>query len=277
MGKRRGFTPLEIKVSNRASKRFLTGFTLVELLVVIAIIAILMAILLPALRRVKKQTKGVICRSNLHQWSFCFSMYASDNNGYFPEIFSGIRGLYGQWAIALNPYYGDQKRIWCCPTAQKPTNQGAMQPFAAWPVDPAILSLVPGNYGSYGINAWVYKPPSGTKDIYGYPAKDHWRTHDVGGASSIPLFLDCMWRGGHNLQTDVPQGNEDDPWSGENANCMQFFCMNRHNEKTNGVFLDYSAREIGLKELWKLKWHRGYKVNDPPPVWPEWMKGFRDY
>ena len=61
------------------------GFTLIELLVVIAVIALLMAVLLPALRRVRNQAKSVICQSNLRQWGMVSTMYVGDNDGRMPE------------------------------------------------------------------------------------------------------------------------------------------------------------------------------------------------
>ena len=72
--------------------RRLRGFTLIELLVVIAIIALLMAVLMPALQRVKKQAQAVTCMSNVKQWSYCWHMYLEDSGGRFPSG-DGASGL----------------------------------------------------------------------------------------------------------------------------------------------------------------------------------------
>ncbi|HEY5910389.1 MAG TPA: prepilin-type N-terminal cleavage/methylation domain-containing protein [Verrucomicrobiae bacterium] len=60
------------------------GFTLIELLVVIAIIAILAAMLLPALARARQKTQGIYCMNDTHQLALATHMYASDNGDFFP-------------------------------------------------------------------------------------------------------------------------------------------------------------------------------------------------
>ena len=100
------------------------GFTLVELLVVIAIIALLMAILMPALARVRNQAQAVRCMANLKQWGYFFMFYTDDNEGYFNEGWgytdhygSGTSGEMGLWMTALRPYYKDTWDLLLCPTA----------------------------------------------------------------------------------------------------------------------------------------------------------------
>jgi prepilin-type N-terminal cleavage/methylation domain-containing protein/prepilin-type processing-associated H-X9-DG protein len=66
------------------------GFTLIELLVVIAIIAVLMAILMPALNRVKEQGQRIVCENSLKNLQLCWIMYADDNDG---KIVNGEAGF----------------------------------------------------------------------------------------------------------------------------------------------------------------------------------------
>jgi prepilin-type N-terminal cleavage/methylation domain-containing protein len=246
------------------------GFTLIELLVVISIIALLMAILLPSLQRVRRQAKAVICQAHLKEWGPIWSMYCGDNNGYFPKRIS-------VWHDVVRPYYSDT-RICFCTMATQLYSQGGRWGYGAWELGTAS--------GSFGLNQWVLDPPKTSTEGRRAP-ENMWRSPNVPNANNIPLFLDCATIGVTCWPEDRPPDYDGQfwPYTGNNYDEMRRICLNRHDGHINSLFLDYSVRKVGLKELWTLKWHRNYKTGGlwtkaggaKPDDWPRWMRTFKDY
>jgi prepilin-type N-terminal cleavage/methylation domain-containing protein len=248
------------------------AFTLIELLVVIAIIALLMAVLTPALRRARALAKAVVCKSHLQQWALCLEMYASEHdNRFMPGIDEDwATGRYS-WIYTLIPYYNDPA-IRLCPQAKRTVTEGGQLPWAAWdvgetnPNDFSLLREPIYKIGSYGINWWVNDSDlvNGSHNV-----KNKWRRSGQKNANKIPVLMDCGFMLARPEPSD-PAPEQDGEFLWAFGGGMRRVCTNRHAGEVNVLFMDWSTRKVRLKELWQLKWHRSFEPTEPQ--WPAWME-----
>jgi prepilin-type N-terminal cleavage/methylation domain-containing protein/prepilin-type processing-associated H-X9-DG protein len=296
LSNRSGFTLLE-RIHVWKNKRFLTGFTLIELLVVIAIIVLLSAILLPVAQQVRNQARAVVCQTNLRQWGTTFTVYLNENSGRFfhsgpGDILWLLRGPYVLEGDPSTPSVQQDittKDIACCPMATKPGGIGSFEgnahwgnnsyhyegrggsTFGAW----EIITPLPKFRGSYGCNNSLFHGVVDRSGSSHSSAKQiRLNIYSLKNAARFPFFLDSTKFLGDFSSMHGPGGED-----------SSSFCINRHNGYINGLFLDWSVRKIGLKELWTLKWNEDFDMTGPwtkaggvqAGDWPSWMRGFKDY
>jgi len=296
--------------------RKVKGFTLIELLVVIAIIAMLIALLLPALQRARNQARAVVCCTNLNQWGKTLALYAQDNQGRFPSDTIAGPGVWGAgiWLIRGAFLSGDDpnapqnslhgfntKDIACCPLATKCLRRWGFGGFAGFGYEFGFAQGTSGSTftaweltepgppfrGSYGCNSWLFngfcEHPTIRRGSLGHVIMvNEVDVLSLRGPGRIPVLLDSTHPWGTPYVNITPPLN---PEPMGNSLGMAPLCINRHNGYVNGLFLDWSVRKVGLKELWTLKWYEEFDTANEwtkaggvqPDSWPVWMRRFKDY
>ena len=141
------------------------GFTLIELLVVISIIAILMSIMMPALRQARRQGQAVVCKANLRQWGLSFSMYTPDYENELPvpytsqgwgSGYSAPQGAWYQWST-MGSYMPSKSNV---NNAQNQISGG----IAVCPTHTSGMKVEYGRSYSYNYGIDIRKFRAGTKE-----------------------------------------------------------------------------------------------------------------
>jgi prepilin-type N-terminal cleavage/methylation domain-containing protein/prepilin-type processing-associated H-X9-DG protein len=255
------------------------GFTLVELLVVISIIAILMAVLIPALSKAREQAKKVVCANNLKTMALGDQMYANDCDDYHVPILNGRSQ--NDWMWFQNPlfmrmiamkgrknteasqgYTADTlPKDYKCPSDKRTIGNGGLLKQAN------VIQGVSYGMNSVGLRSgpppagcggWCYHSPG--------PGKVHaLKTIEVIRPSEKFFFMDSEW-----FAVDYTGANYTLFWEiqGDSMNASQWDVpAYRHSEGANVAFYDGHTNYMTKQQIFKVKDDPIEEINLNKPTW----------
>ena len=244
-----------------------SGFTLIELLVVISVIAMLLAILMPSLSRVKEQAKNIVCRTRLRTLSVACNVYAAD---FESKLFGYFSGLY---LNQLSPYTEDIDKSRYCPAVVIKEDYNALGQWGA-AKEPWIwrAGTPEPEYGCYALNGWFYTEQPDDWITAPEPA-GLWAYENLPQARRAgvtPLFSDAVWVDTWPRHDDLYEDTMDpdhdlllgrDPtgWYGSDGpvrDHIRRIMINRHNYADNIGFVDGHVDSVKIEKLWSLKWNK---------------------
>jgi prepilin-type N-terminal cleavage/methylation domain-containing protein/prepilin-type processing-associated H-X9-DG protein len=260
----------------RSDRRSRRGFTLTELMVVIGLIAMLVALFLPVLRKVRAAANTTVCLSNLRQMGSAWQLYVAENRGRLitfvqsspPQTPSLAYDLY--WP-AIVERAGIRGSAAFCPVATEFSATGTRRGYGgarlAWSGQPASngtavrVSAKTFRTGSYGYNRYLTVDGGFAKSnrVAGFP----------GGLSDVPVLMDCAYVDlmPQNMTPDSvtypidPSGKVDltgklaVPGAAEHWKIL----IARHGRGINVYMADGTARWVRLEDLYQLAWRANWQ------------------